>query len=76
MQVAKWPKDAVTPASSSNKVKCLFFFCFSEQPNGPPFALFLAPSPDREILDYLAHCPIIWDYTVDTAVNISIFHSA
>jgi len=44
--------------------KLLFFFLSRKGERGCAFAVFLAPFPEKGILDYIAHRPIIQVFTV------------
>jgi len=55
----------VVGLSSLSKVKKLFF-CFLSRKGerGCVFAVFFSPVPEKEILDFMAHGPIIQVFTV------------
>ena len=55
----------VVGLSSLSKVKIFLFFFLSQRgERGCVFAVFFAPFPEKGILDYIAHRPIIQVFTV------------
>jgi len=53
--------------------KFLFFFLSRKGERGCAFAVFLAPFPEKGILDYIAHRPIIQVFTVfDAEVRFTV----
>jgi len=54
----------VVGLSSPSKVKKFFFFSVPEGGRGRVFAVFFAPFPEKGILDFIAHRPIIQVFTV------------
>ena len=58
----------VVGLSSPSKVKKFLFFSVSEGERGRVFAVFFAPFPEKGILDFIAHSPIIQE---DTYVKLA-----
>jgi len=51
--------------------KSLFFFCLRRGERGRVFAVFFAPFPEKGILAYISHRPIIQVFTVVLYANLS-----
>jgi len=66
-----WTVCYVVGLSSLSIVKKFFFFFLSRKgERGCALAVFLAPFPEKGILDYIAHRPIIQVFTVLTGGQV------